>query len=88
MDINSKTLHIFKSFIDDLIKVFPEYKEYLIVNYSDVLSLETLQISECSKIKDFLNKIDFFFTEITDRNECIFDSELFLLKDICFKKIG
>ena len=36
MDINSKTLHIFKSFIDDLIIVFPEYKEPLILNYSDV----------------------------------------------------
>ena len=87
MDINSKTLHIFKSFIDDLINVFPEYKETLILNYSDILGLETLQISECSKIKDFLNKIDSISTEITDKNECIFESELFLLKDICFKKI-
>ena len=87
MDINSKTLHIFKSFIDDLIIVFPEYKEPLILNYSDVLSLETLQINECSEIKDFLNKIDSISTEITDRNDCIFESELFLLKDICFKKI-
>ena len=87
MDVNSKTLHIFKSFIDDLIIVFPEYKEPLILNYSDVLSLETLQINECSEIKDFLNKIDSISTEITDRNDCIFESELFLLKDICFKKI-
>lgn len=87
MDINSKTLHIFKSFIDDLINVFPEYKEPLILNYSDVLSLETLQINECAEIKDFLNKIDSISSEITDRNESIFESELFLLKDICFKKI-
>lgn len=87
MDINSKTLHIFKSFIDNLINVFPEYKEALILNYSDILSLKTLKINECSKIKDFLNKIDSISVEITDKNECIFDNELFLLKDICFKKL-
>ena len=68
MDINSKTLHIFKSFIDDLIKVFPEYKEALIVNYSDVLSLETLQISECSKITDLLNQIDSICSQLDITN--------------------
>ena len=46
MDINSKTLHIFKGFIDDLIKVFPEYKITLYENYSDILGLETLKIRE------------------------------------------
>ena len=40
MDIHSKALHIFKSFLDDLIKVFPEYKESIYTNYSEVLALE------------------------------------------------
>ena len=46
MDINSKTLTIFKSFIDDLIKVFPEHKNILIENYSDIISLDTIDIYE------------------------------------------
>ena len=87
MDIDSKALHIFKGFIDDLIKVFPEYKVVLYENYSDILGLETLKISENQKIKDFLKKIDSVSTEITDKNESIFENDLFLLKDVCFKKI-
>ena len=87
MDINSKALHIFKGFIDDLIKVFPEYKIPLYENYSDILALETLNINENQKIKDFLKKIDSVSTEITDKNECIFENDLFLLEDVCFKKI-
>lgn len=87
MDIEQKTLHIFKSFVDDLIKVFPEYKEPLITNYSEILSLEKLKICECQKIKDFLNKIDKISSEITDRDDSIFENELFLLDNICFKKI-
>ena len=71
MDINSKALHIFKGFVDDLIKVFPEYKVTLYENYSDILALETLKINENQKIKDFLKKIDSVSTEITDKNECI-----------------
>ena len=84
MDIHSKALHIFKGFIDDLIKVFPEYKVPLFENYSDILALETLRINDNQKIKEFLNKIDSLSTEITDKNECIFDNDLFLLKDVCF----
>ena len=41
MDIHSKTLSIFKGFIDDLVKVFPEHKITLYENYSDILGLET-----------------------------------------------
>ena len=87
MDINSKTLTIFKSFVDDLIKVFPEYKEPIIVNYSDIISLETLNINENTKIKDFLSKIDVISNGITDKDESIFKEDLFLLNEINFKEI-
>ena len=42
MDVNEKTLKIFKGFINDLIKVFPEHKESLEINYNDVLNLDEL----------------------------------------------
>ena len=58
MDIHSKTLHIFKSFLDDLIKVFPEYKEPIILNYSDFLSCDyvnsKIELSEKKKLETFL----------------------------------
>ena len=87
MDIHSKTLSIFKGFIDDLVKVFPEHKITLYENYSDILGLETVVINENSKLKEFLNNIDAVSNEITDRDEKIFDNDLYLLKDICFKKL-
>tara|TARA_B000000460_G_C21516760_1_gene393789 strand:+ start:218 stop:1159 length:942 start_codon:yes stop_codon:yes gene_type:complete len=87
MDIHSKTLNIFKGFIDDLIKVFPEHKITLYENYSDILGLETIVVNENIKLKDFLNKIDVISSEITERNEKIFENDLYLLKDISFKEL-
>ena len=87
MDIHSKTLHIFKSFLDDLIKVFPEYKETIILNYSEILSLENLSDDKDKLIETFLNKVDKISSQITERDESIFSEELLLLDGICFKKI-
>lgn len=87
MDINSKTLTIFKSFIDDLIKVFPEHKNILIENYSDIISLDKININENDKIKEFLNFIDKISSQITEKNESIFENDLELLKGLNFKTI-
>ena len=87
MDIHSKALHIFKSFLDDLIKVFPEYKEIIYTNYSEILSLENLSDDKDKLIEIFLNNIDKYSNQITERDESIFSDDLCLLKDICFKKI-
>lgn len=87
MDINSKTLTIFKSFIDDLIKVFPEHKNILIENYSDIISLEEININENEKIKEFLNFIDKISSQITEKNESIFENDLELLQGLNFKTI-
>jgi len=87
MDIHSKALHIFKSFLDDLIKVFPEYKEIIYTNYSEILSLENLSDDKDKLIENFLNNIDKYSNQITERDESIFSDDLCLLKDICFKKI-
>ena len=37
MDVNDKTLKLFKGFINDLINVFPEHKDSLTNNYNSVL---------------------------------------------------
>ena len=87
MDINSKTLTIFKSFIDDLIKVFPEHKNILIENYSDIISLDKININENEKIKEFLNFIDKISSQITEKNESIFENDLELLQGLNFKTI-
>ena len=39
MDLDNKTLTLFKSFLSDICKVFPEYKECIDKNYSEILEL-------------------------------------------------
>ena len=71
-----------------LLKFFPEYKETIILNYSEILSLEKLSDDKDKLIEKFLNKIDKLSSKITERDESIFSEELFLLDEICFKKYG
>tara|TARA_A100001015_G_scaffold243848_1_gene279021 strand:- start:1410 stop:2387 length:978 start_codon:yes stop_codon:yes gene_type:complete len=87
MDVNEKTLKIFKGFINDLIKVFPEHKESLETNYNDVLNLDELIIDNNELIKEFLNNIDELSDDISNKNDNIFTDELFIVKDISMKEI-
>ena len=70
-----------------LLKFFPEHKETIILNYSEILSLENLSDDKDKLIEKILNKIDKISSKITERDESIFSEELFLLDEICFKKI-
>ena len=38
MDLDNKTLTLFKSFVSDICKVFPEHKECIDKNYCDILN--------------------------------------------------
>jgi hypothetical protein len=87
MDINEKTLKIFKGFINNLIIVFPEHKEDLENNYNDILILDELVIDDNEIIKEFLQLIDNNSDDITNKNEEIFTDELYLIKDISMKTI-
>ena len=87
MDVNEKTLKIFKGFINDLIKVFPEHKDSLETNYNDVLNLDELIIDDNELIKEFLNNIDELSDDISNKNAEIFTDELFIVKDISMKSI-
>ena len=55
MDLNDKTLTLFKSFINDIIKVFPEHKECIDKNYCDIFESDELNIDENETINEFLN---------------------------------
>ena len=46
MDVNVQCLAVFKSFINDIIKVFPEYKIKLEDTYGSILKIENCKIDE------------------------------------------
>ena len=87
MDLDNKTLTLFKSFITDISKVFPEHKETIDNNYSSVLELDEIIIDDNEIIFEFLNNIDKNSNDISNKNSDIFTDELFLIKDISMKSI-
>ena len=87
MDLDNKTLTLFKSFITDISKVFPEHKETINKNYSTILELDDISIDENDILSEFLNNIDKNSNDISNKNSDIFTDELFLIKEISMKSI-
>ena len=84
MEIEKQVFSIFSSFIRDLSKTFPEVKNCLYRNYESEITGEDLKLENCSKIKDFLKKVDKHNKLITDKNELFFKEEN-ILEEISFQ---
>jgi hypothetical protein len=87
MDIDSKCLSVFKSFISDIIKVFPEYEIKLTDVYGYILKLETCKIEEQEELKEFLDRVHKLNKKITNKDESIFEEDSLILTDISFRNI-
>ena len=87
MDIDTKCLSVFKSFISDIIKVFPEYDIKLTDIYGSLIKLETCRIEEQEELQEFLSRVNKLNKKITNKDECIFEEDELILTDISFKNI-
>ena len=87
MDVNDQCVSLFKSFINDIIKVFPEYKIKLEDIYSSVLLAETCKIDETELLKEFLERVHLLNKKITNKDETVFNDDPLILTDISFKNI-
>ena len=87
MDIDSKCHSVFKSFISDIIKVFPEYDIKLNDVYGTLLKVETCVIEEQELLQEFLSRVHKLNKKITNKDESIFEDDELLLTDISFKNI-
>jgi len=87
MDIDAKCLSVFRSFISDIIKVFPEYDVKLNDVYGTLLKLETCKIEEQELLHEFLERIHRVNKKITNKDEQLFEDDSLLLTDISFKNI-
>ena len=81
-----KIYELFKIFIDDIIKVFPEYKERLYDSYDDILLEDSFNKNNL-KIDDFLNKLDKYSDKISEKDNTFFDCDPILIPNISFKVI-
>lgn len=87
MDVNNQCLSVFKSFINDIIKVFPEYKIKLEDIYGSIIKLDTCVIDECELLKEFLERVHKLNKKITIKDDIMFDDDPLILTDISFKNI-
>ena len=87
MDINNQCLSVFKSFIKDIIKVFPEYQIKLEDVYGTLLKMDTCNLEEEELLKEFLDRVHKLNKKITNKDESMFNEDPLLLTDISFKNI-
>lgn len=87
MDINNQCLSVFKSFIKDIIKVFPEYQLKLEDVYGTLLKMDTCNLEEEELLKEFLDRVHKLNKKITNKDETMFNEDPLLLTDISFKNI-
>lgn len=87
MELDNKCLDLFKKFIKDIIKVYPEYNESLHKTYEEILVVDEVVLSENEVLQEFLCRIRKLSKDITNKNESMFDNEPLLLTDISFKNI-
>ena len=74
-----------KSFVNDIIISFPEYKETLEEYYSDLLNLETC--GDDKYVKRFVRKIKDYKNLISSKDNKLFEDDIMILKNVNFKII-
>lgn len=87
MDISNQCLSVFKSFVNDIIKVFPEYKIKLEDIYGTLLKMDECVLEEEELLKEFLDRVHKLNKKITNKDESMFTDDPLLLTDISFKNI-
>jgi len=58
MDISTQCLSVFKSFVNDIIKVFPEYKIKLEDVYGTLLKMDECVLEEEELLQEFLERVN------------------------------
>ena len=76
---------LFKSMVNDIIKVFPEYTKRLLNYYKETLQNESKEKDE--RLKEFLMNVNDISDDIVDDNFNIFESDPILLQNVSFKVI-
>jgi len=76
---------LFTSFVDDIIKVFPEYEKRLKTYYKDILENEVQD--ENPIMSEFLENIELISDKIVDQDITLFQEDPIILQNVSFKLI-
>tara|TARA_B100000686_G_scaffold351790_1_gene451605 strand:- start:1720 stop:2646 length:927 start_codon:yes stop_codon:yes gene_type:complete len=75
---------VFKSFIDDIIVVFPEYKKRLVSYYKEAIESNK---KDHPKIVEFLENMNEISDQVVNKDVTLFESDPIILQNISFKLI-
>lgn len=75
---------LFKSFIDDIINVFPEYKGRLLSYYKGVFETKK---KDHPKIIEFLKNMNEISEQVTNKDVTLFEKDPIILQNVSFKLI-
>ncbi len=87
MDINVQCFSVFKSFIADIKKVFPEYEKTIQDTYGSLIELESCKIEDQELLKEFLERVHKLNKKITNKDESLFTEDSLILTDISSKEM-
>ena len=87
MDINVQCFSVFKSFMTDIKKVFPEYEETIQETYGTLLELESCKIEGQELLKEFLERVHKVNKKITNKDESLFTEDSLILTNISSKEM-
>ena len=77
-----KCYELFRSFISDITKVFPEYNERLHDTYEDIFLENDIKDDY---LNDFFKRINKYSEKISEKNESFFESDPIILQNVSFK---
>ena len=75
---------LFKSFIDDIINVFPEYKKRLLSYYKEVIETKK---NDHPKIIEFLKNMNEISEQVINKDVTLFEEDPIILQNVSFKLI-
>ena len=85
MDVDNQCFSVFKSFVSDIIKVFPEYETTINDTYGSLIQLDTCKIEENELLQEFIERVNKLNKKITNKDEVMFEEDALLLTNLSFK---
>ena len=90
--LKTQAFSFIHEFLADILNVFPEYKDKLVEAYNPFLSRQQDRIQgdnqeKCDIAMEFLNNISKYNKEIADKNDSLFENDIYLLHKVNFKEI-
>ena len=76
-----------KSFLGELVTIFPEYKEKIDCEYSEVLGAESLTVD--TYVKEYMDSVTPYHSDIAQKNDKLFlgENELRFLRNLDFREL-